>query len=368
MEELHMGHPGVCRMKSLARSVVWWPGIDRDLEEKVKKCQSCQLNQKTPAHVPLHPWSWPTRPWSRLHIDHAGPFLGHLFLIIVDAHSKWLEVKRVSSTSSQVTISVLRSVFATHGIPDTLMSDNGSAFTSAEFKEFTDRNGIQHLTSAPYHPSSNGLAERAVQTFKSAMKKMTSGDIDTRLARFLFQYRITPHTATGVSPAELLMGRKLQSHLDLLRPDVGRRVQRRQSQQKAVYDQHAHEREYLTDDPVYVRNHATQGERWMAGNVVAREGQANYQVKLQDNRVVRRHADQVRGRTNDMAMAPRSLPDVAFDDLVDSDSDSTSGEPQECMPETQQHQMPVEGLPNREAPMIQPRRSTRISRQPERLM
>ena len=82
---------------------------------------------------------------------------------------------------------------------------------------------------------------------------MTSGDIDTRLARFLFQYRITPHTATGVSPAELLMGRKLQSHLDLLRPDVGRRVQRRQSQQKAVYDQHAHEREYLTDDPVYVQ-------------------------------------------------------------------------------------------------------------------
>ena len=230
MEELHMGHPGVCRMKSLARSIVWWPGIDRDLEEKVKKCQSSQLNQKTPAQVPLHPWSWPTRPWSRLHIDHAGPFLGHLFLIIVDAHSKWLEVKRVSSTSSQVTISVLRSVFATLGIPNTLMSDNGSAFTSAEFKEFTDRSGIQHLTSAPYHPSSKGLAERAIQTFKSAMKKMTSGDIDTRLARFLFQYRITPHTATGVSPAELLMGRKLQSHLDLLRPDVGRRVQRRQSQ------------------------------------------------------------------------------------------------------------------------------------------
>ena len=82
----------------------------------------------------------------------------------------------------------------------------------------------------------------------------------------------------------------------------------------------------------------------MAGNVVAREGQANYQVKLQDNRVVRRHTDQVRGRTNDMAMAPRSLPDVAFDDLVDPESDSTSGEPQECTPETQQHQTPVEGL------------------------
>ena len=144
----------VSRMKSLERSAVWWPGIDWDLEGKVKKCQSCQLNQKTPAQVPFHLRSWPTRPWSRLHIDHAVPFLGDLFLIIVDAHSKWLEVKRISSTSSQITISVLKSVFATHGIPDTLMSDNGSAFTSAEFKEFADCNGIQHLTSAPYHPSS----------------------------------------------------------------------------------------------------------------------------------------------------------------------------------------------------------------------
>ena len=75
------------------------------------------------------------------------------------------------------------------------------------FQEFTKRNGICHVKSAPYHPTSNGLAERAVQTFKEGMKRGTTADLETRLTRFLYQYRITPHTTTGISPAELLMGR-----------------------------------------------------------------------------------------------------------------------------------------------------------------
>jgi len=80
--ELHLGHPGISRMKALARSVAWWPGIDHDLESCVKRCSDCQLNQKSPAPAPLHPWEWPSRPWSRIHIDHAGPFQGKLFLVV----------------------------------------------------------------------------------------------------------------------------------------------------------------------------------------------------------------------------------------------------------------------------------------------
>ena len=75
-------------MKSLARGVVWWPGIDQQLEEKVKRCSLCQANQKSPAHAPLHPWDWPERPWACIHIDYAGPFMGKMFLVVVDAHSK----------------------------------------------------------------------------------------------------------------------------------------------------------------------------------------------------------------------------------------------------------------------------------------
>ena len=100
--------------------------------------------------------------------------MGKLYLVVVDAHSKWLEVKIVPSTSSHATIHVLRSIFATHGLPDVVVSDNGTASTSSEFKEFVQRNGIRHINSPPYHPVSNELAERAVQTFKG-LKKATKG-------------------------------------------------------------------------------------------------------------------------------------------------------------------------------------------------
>jgi len=141
-----------------------------------------------------------------------------MFLVVIDAHSKWLEVVVVPSTTSAATTKALRNIFSTHGLPEILVSDNGSAFTSNEFKTFHKENGIRHITTAPYHPAGNGLAERAVQTFKEALKKESAVDLDTQLAKFLFRYRITPHATTGVPPAELLMQRKPRSRLDLLRP------------------------------------------------------------------------------------------------------------------------------------------------------
>ena len=88
LQILHEAHPGIVRMKGLARGIVWWPGIDSDLEAKVKTCNACQVNRKSPPVVPLHPWEFPARPWSRLHIDFAGPFLGKMFVVLVDAYSR----------------------------------------------------------------------------------------------------------------------------------------------------------------------------------------------------------------------------------------------------------------------------------------
>ena len=79
IKEFHQGNPVITRMKGLARSFVWWPGMDRQCKEKIKSCQSCQQNQR-PAVVPLLPWEWPQRPWVGLHVDYAGPFLGKMFL------------------------------------------------------------------------------------------------------------------------------------------------------------------------------------------------------------------------------------------------------------------------------------------------
>ena len=89
-------------------------------------------------------------------MDHAGPFCGKIYLILIDAHSKWMEVHTVLSTSAENTITKLRTIFATHGVPEQLVSDNGSGFTSAEFRQFMNHNGIKHTLVSPYHPASNG--------------------------------------------------------------------------------------------------------------------------------------------------------------------------------------------------------------------
>ena len=104
LEELHRDHPGVVRMKAVARSYMWWPGIDKAIEHTAKACVPCQSVKRAPATAPLHPWAWPEKPWQRVHLDFAGPFQGSMFLIAVDAHSKWPEVYSMSSTSALKTI------------------------------------------------------------------------------------------------------------------------------------------------------------------------------------------------------------------------------------------------------------------------
>ena len=209
LDLLHEGHVGIVKMKMIARSYVWWPCLDRAIEDLVKSCNSCQEVQKLPEAAPLHPWIWPNKPWVRVHLDFAGPFLGKSFLIAVDAYSKWPEVREMSSTTAAKTITVLRQIFATHGIPEQLVSDNGPQFTSSEFAEFCKGNGVKHIWVSPYHPASNGLAERMVQTFKQAMKKTAKDNLSLqqRLANFLLTYRTTPQATTNVAPCELFMGR-----------------------------------------------------------------------------------------------------------------------------------------------------------------
>ena len=110
LDELHVGHPGIVWMKELSRSHVWWPHLDQELEKRARECESCQEGRKAPTAAPLHPWNWPTKPWARVHLDFAGPFLDKMFLVIVDAHSKWPEVLEMHCTTAEKTIETLRSV------------------------------------------------------------------------------------------------------------------------------------------------------------------------------------------------------------------------------------------------------------------
>lgn len=114
--ELHSTHQGIIKMKSVARSYVWWPRLNKDIENEAKTCILCLLHKSSPPKARLVPWEFPEYPWERLHIDYLGPFRGKFILIIVDAHSKWIEAFLTSNTKSCTTINILRSVFACFGI------------------------------------------------------------------------------------------------------------------------------------------------------------------------------------------------------------------------------------------------------------
>jgi len=315
LDELHLAHPGIDRMKALAHSYLWWPVLDSDIEQKVKKCIQCQTNQKRLPKAPLHPWEWPDKPWSRIHIDYAGPFQGRMFLVIVDSHSKWLEVHVTHSASSAVTIEKLQTTFAALGLPETIVSDNGTCFSSQEFQTFVKQNGIQHIRTTAYHPSSNGLAERYVQTVKEGLKKMTDGTMESRVARLLSRYRITPQSTTGVSPAELMFGRKLRTRLDLIRPEMGNRVRQQQSKQKQNHDIHSKQQDFQEGMSVYVFNNLGT-PKWLPGIIQRKTGPVSFVVELSDRRVLRRHVDDIRPRTTQEVDN-----DIDFDDvLVSSDS------------------------------------------------
>jgi hypothetical protein len=293
LQALHQGHQGISRTKALARGHVWWPGMDSEVERLVRACGLCQESQRMPAAAPLNPWPWPSSPWSRVHMDYAGPVSGRMLLILVDAHSKWIDVHPVGAATTAAPIEKLRTSFATFGVPDMLVSDNASIFTSQEMAEFTRNNGIRHVTIAPYHPASNGLAERSVQTVKAGLKKQPSGSLETRLSRFLLAYRVTPHATTGVTPSELLQGRKLRTQLDLVRPDVNRRVHCRQQEQKIQHDRSARAREFGIGDKVRVRD--VVADKWLPATVTAATGPCSYECRLSDDRTVRRHVDHVIG-------------------------------------------------------------------------
>ena len=125
-----------------------------------------------------------------------------MFLVVIDAHSKWPEVVQLASTTSTATIRALGSIFSRYGFPEQLVSDNGPQLTSGKFKIFLKSNGIRHITTAPWHHSSNGIAERFVQTLKKALLAMKGElSLSDNLNKFLIMYRNTPHTLTNEPPA-----------------------------------------------------------------------------------------------------------------------------------------------------------------------
>ena len=204
LSKIHETHQGILKCKMRAKESVWWIGINSDIEKLIKNCDTCAKSQNDQAE-PMKPTPFPSRPWERLGSD-LFFWNGHTYLLVVDYYSRFIELSKLGTTTSMGVIDHMKSIFSRHGYCDSLITDGGPQYSSEQFKQFMDDCQINHITSSPKYPLGNSEAERAVQTVKKILEK----NDDPYIA--LLNYRATP-LANGLSPSELLFGRKLKTHL-----------------------------------------------------------------------------------------------------------------------------------------------------------
>jgi len=208
-------HSGVRNTRNRLRLEAWWPGYSDEVETFISRCNKCsEIKPNKATHC--HKWPQETKPWYRVHMDHAHVANIGLMLILVDSFSGWPEVVRVKDRNAETVKHVLRTIFSRNGVPHTLVSDNAREFVDESLCTWLRRIGCTPLKTPPYHPQSNGIAERMVGTVKLGLKAFSPnlGTVDSYLNRMLLSYRSIPHGNRQTSPSAL-MGRQIRSPITL---------------------------------------------------------------------------------------------------------------------------------------------------------
>ena len=297
LKQIHESHLGINKCKQRARETLFWPGMSQQVQNMVEDCPTCNTYQNQQHKEPMKASKIPDLPWSEVGSD-IFDWKGVSYLLTVDYYSKFIEVDKLSDQSSNTTIEVLKTQFSRHGIPVILRSDNGPQFTSGEFDKFCKDYQIQHKTSSPHFPQSNGEAERAVQTVKKMWRKCS----DKHLA--LLDYRTTPLPSCDLSPAQLLMGRrprnKLPASKKLLQPkpynteEVKKRFAKAKANQQHYYNTHAGEDlpSLKPGDPVRMSPFGG-SNKWLPATVVDLHSPRSYVVE-HNGRKYRRNRQHLR--------------------------------------------------------------------------
>ena len=282
LHKLNEGHQGIVKCRLHAKDSVRWPGISDDINTFIHNYDTCCRDFLITTE-PMMPTKLPQRPREKIASD-LFEFKGKTYIIVVDYFSRYIEILKLSTTSSASIITALKSIFSRQGIPDVLVIDNGPQYALQEFREFSTSYNFNHQTSSPYHPQWNGEAERAVRTVKSLLKDCE----DPHLA--LLSYRTTPLPFCNYSPAQLLMGRRLRSAIPILPkalvpnwPDLKqfREIDDKYKQKlKKQFDRHhrVHELPVLDDQvPVYISSGRNTSA--IPGNIIQSAGERTYQVQ-----------------------------------------------------------------------------------------
>ncbi|KAK9679892.1 Integrase zinc binding domain [Popillia japonica] len=213
---LLLGNRVIIPYQMRTRNEVYWPGIDSDIEQYCNSCKTCLIHQRKATQVPLASWPKTSKEWERLHIDFLEKY-GHHVLIVVDAHSRWMDLYLMKrGTAAGQIIEKLRQSFTYFGIPEQIVSDKGPPFNGAEYEKFYKANNIKCTFGPPLHPCSNGTVEKQVATVKKCIVKQVFEkykdskfiNMTQALQDFIFKYRNTPNTVTGYTPADMMLKRQ----------------------------------------------------------------------------------------------------------------------------------------------------------------
>lgn len=295
LNKVHSSHLGIEKCLHRARKLLFWPKMASDIQDTVSQCSICNQRQKSNAKEPMNPHEIPVRPWQKVATD-LFSWSNKEYLVTVDYYSRYFEIDELQSTTASAVIRKLTAHFARHGIPETVISDNGPQFASQEFQEFAKAWDFIHTTSSPRYAQSNGLAERTVQTVKGLLDKAKASG--TPALKSILEYRNTP-VDDFASPAQLLMGRQLRSILPVTngqllpktidpRAVVAKRRQQQESQ-KRFYDRSSRPLPPLgPGDPVFIQTKP--GGDWQPGRVIAAEkAPRSFKVQTDEGRLYRRN-------------------------------------------------------------------------------
>ena len=339
LAQIHESHLGVVKCKQRGRECLYWPGMQKQIEEIVNDCPACNEVDKATAKEPLKPTRIPSLPWEEVASD-IFEWKNEQYLVSVDYFSKFIEADKMEDMSSASTIHVLKSHFRRHGIPLKLRTDNGPQYSSQEFVDFCKAYDIEHHTSSPYHPQSNGSAERAVQTVKRLWRKCS----DKHLA--LLDYNTTPLESCSLSPSQLLMSRRPRNLLpttkDLLKPtqyDLGKvrqSLEEDKEKQKYYYD-----RKTAKEQPVLVAGDPVNmaplpgTKEWLPAKVVGHHHEPrSYVVKCKGKKY--------RRNRRDLHLSTYNAYDRAHADAYPSDPNAVSKQKTNHFHSTA-YQAPLEG-------------------------
>lgn len=342
IRQLHSNHDGIVRMKMLGRSYVWWKHLDKDLNNVVQQCVVCQQRQSVPREHVDSSWSKCERPLQRIHLD-LFHFESNVALIIVDAFSKYIDIRLLKSSNSLQVIEQVESFFAYFGIAEEVVSDNGPPFNSELFETFLSVNGAKVSKSPPYHPQSNGLAERGVRTVKDCLKKYLLDEkckplsLSRKINRFLISYRNTPCTVTNRTPSSMLYSYTPRTLVNLVNP---RKVEIESVYPKNVVStkcvpstssNHAVQstKTFTAGEKVFYRNHFKEIVRWIPAVILQKLSPLTYLINV-DGNVKMVHVNQIRHSDlsdkfhPSMPITPKApQPAEQYDESSSDDTDQT---------------------------------------------